>query len=227
MPRKSTKMISSSPDKKTLASIQDCLDMFESLKNCLSHRFHWFAYIRDEKIYRAFDNLTDDYMYAYPPESCFLTMKMVRPIHRAMVEAHKSGKETPTNPKIWVVFPQDYDRLDALTPDSPEIISDPTVTSTSAGLFSSYTHHEGKDLAATGGGDLYWLANEHLVRWLRRRNQLIALLLSLSLIINHRKGASKKLLSRDARTLTEKFERIENKGKNQKLRRLINQVLKR
>lgn len=217
------------------ASIQQSLDLFNSLDNCFRHA-RWFGCIKDDKTRwehvdekdKNFEDIRGDYMWGAPPKECYLTMNMVRPIHQAWIKAYKSKRRVPQEPEIWVVYPQDYNVIGKLTPDSPEIGDTPS-SEREAGLFTTYNGMEGEDLAATGGDDLYWLANEPLLIWLRRRNKLATLLLSLSMIINNNSTTSinKKLQSREARSVIEQFERTEKKGKNQKLRRLVNKVLRR
>ena len=198
--------------------IQYCIDLFEDIDSLLP----WPG-TKDKINYTIYD-ITENLMD--PPQSLKLTMRMLRPIQKRLMKAYPKNS-TEKKPQIWVITPQDYTTIDALSPSHGMMyIGDKSqlkLNSDGVGNFYQYNN-----LAVTGSGaDDYWLANKALLKWLQNRLRLAAILLNLSRVLHGKKKGDliiNKNLKKEAHHLVVRFEKIANEKKNVTLRRLVNEV---
>jgi hypothetical protein len=102
-----------------------------------------------------------------PPKSTLLKMSQISRLHKLR---HK-GKWNK-NDYILVIEPQNYDKVTKLTPKSMMFEKDYILKEKNKNHVIGYFHSGKSGLAQSGDGgdygDLWWLANESMEKWLNR-----------------------------------------------------------
>ena len=102
-----------------------------------------------------------------PPKTAILKMSQLTKLHKLR---HK-GKWNK-NDYILVIEPQNYEKVSKLTPKNMMFEKNIVVKKKGENNVIGYFHSDKSGLANSGDGcdhgDLWWLANESMERWLKR-----------------------------------------------------------
>ena len=164
--KKKTKTNHILPNKIDVKETNKLLNKFENLKDKLyklDDEGKLDGKLPASKLQLLYNN--DHRGFLQPPKTACLKMSQVLKLHTL-----RHNKKYTKNDYILVIEPQSYNKVTKLTPNN--FMFDENIIEKQKSNYNIGYFHSGKSGIAQSGdggdfGDIWWLANESLIRWLK------------------------------------------------------------